>query len=249
MDTTSGKDLTYHKFSAFDFKRLEGKNPDESSQREFYSVGTRKDVIAEIMHQSDDAKCVGYKLLVFNFSNFTLLVPQKQHGDEFYFYGNVLVILKNGKPTMRFVLNLFPQFEERTGYGGFSLSHNLYNQGIEEMSEIMFLDDKMRPTNVYKFIGANLVTGYSPHYDLDNPTLPRFDYTYFFFNSKKNPALSINSQTCIDTLYDAFKKADMVMMEAPEPYSCPSNPLWIYTGYRAYKHCFEYPDYKNKENK
>lgn len=235
IDTNKKRDVMYRKCQSFDFQKFEA-NDNFVSGKNYFEIGfNKKNEVEEIEYHPSNKECLNYKLLVYDFPEFRLLIVKLQNGGNFVFNATIIV-------TMKKISKIFPQFEGDKGYNGLLLSSEFYNKGIEHMSEVMLLDGRMKPSRVYKFLHRQLVTGYSTIYQKESPNTPLFDYTYFFFNTPENQSLRINNNTCISDLDVAFDKADFVLTMAPALSSCKSNPLWLSSGARNYKDCYDFPD-------
>lgn len=234
VDLKRELNLNIQKYAAFDFKKF--KPEGEVSSGDYFEIGyDSKGTIEEIVHRDDKKPNLTYRMLVYDYSEYRILLSQYYTKTGFLFNATAFIMIKDA--SINFMINLFPQFDPDHGHNGFILSNDFYNNGIDDMSAIMILDLDFFPQKLYKFSKKQIVMASYFNYDKKDSHKFQGEYVYLFFNTPLHPAVKVDQNTCLSDLSNVYPNADLIIPQEPAFGEGTIQTLWLMSGAHQYINC------------
>lgn len=235
IDLKETRSLTFKKFSSFDFGRflpIEDRTLDQEFEVGFSSTGE----IREITYIGKSKFSTMYKLLVFDFKDFRVLILKHLIADKFLFTPIALVTLKSKEEN--YAVNFVKKFGKEDACCGPFYFSEFPITDINNISSIMFLDQKLFPTQIVQLSARQIVISSDIHYEHDNPSKIIKEAASFFLSPGYYTNLKINPSMCMSDIVRACQvPPDLVVDMVPNMHGFEETPLWVFGGAIDYKKC------------
>ncbi|UII31988.1 hypothetical protein LVD17_27245 [Fulvivirga ulvae] len=234
----------YRDFKGFDFNKFEPISG-EINYDDYYRVGyDSNDEIVEINHYEKELILTNFRMPVYQSDSFIVFGYEGfwrdyDRKDEGHFNAGFFLHIKQNEKN--YFINTLSQFSYNPD-GKANFSGNFPIGEMDEISAILYLDDKLYPEKMIRISKGQIVMGSEFHYAKD--FVVQYEILHVFNIPELNLDLQVSYETCIDDYQKLLNKRTFAVRVYPDVKKQNyALPFWIWAGAHDYVSKRDLPDY------
>lgn len=230
--------LIKKKYGSFDFALFKP-IPAKVKSADYFEIGYDADKkIAEITYFGKSKFATNYKLLVYDFAQYRVLILQHFTADQFLFTPIAIVMFKEASEE-NYAINVARRFGGEGACCGSSYYSSFPIKEIENISSVMALDTNLYPRQIVQMAALQIVISSNIFYEKENQFKVKNELTGFFLSSVSHSDLKVDPEkmTLSQIVRTSQVPPDFAVELNPDLHGFDEAPLWLFGGSYDYKKC------------